>query len=409
MADIRAAQTGNFSATTTWVGGVVPGSGDIAYSNTFTVTVDGTFTVQAVSNASGTSITAGGTFVMANGASLTCTNANGVIQGTTGNCITTTGLTGSATLTAPAINQTASNPPSAIIHSSIGVLTVVANLSSGAFQSPGVGYIVLSGNGTLIINATSITGSTATSGAALQHLIAVTGAGNLTITTSSITGGSYTNGGAAARAIAITSAATVSITGSCTGGTGLAANAAVSVTGGCALTINGTCTAGSAAPAVYQTMSTSGVPSDVIRLSGPLLLGASNIFPVLAHAWRWLQNRAPTYMQVRNWNSTQYDNLYTSDGQPTGGYPTAANVLNTAPAYGDAAQYTGTYVPVAASSVAAGVVYGPPSAPLTGTAVLTAATLRSALGMASANLDTQLSNKATVDQVASIVQGATSA
>ena len=78
------------------------------------------------------------------------------------------------------------------------------------------------------------------------------------------------------------------------------------------------------------------------------------------------------------------------------------------PAYGDTSQFQGTYVSPAASSVASGVTYGPANT-LTGTAILTAANVRAAVGMASANLDTQLANKATVDQVASIVQGATSA
>ena len=40
MAIIRAAANGNFSATATWVGGVVPTAADDAVSNNFIVVVD---------------------------------------------------------------------------------------------------------------------------------------------------------------------------------------------------------------------------------------------------------------------------------------------------------------------------------------------------------------------------------
>ena len=145
-------------------------------------------------------------------------------------------------------------------------------------------------------------------------------------------------------------------------------------------------------------------------------------------------------MEVPNWNNSAKDNLRTGDNMPTGGYPTVGNVLSTAPAYGDTSQFQGTYASPAASAVASGVTYGPANT-LTGTAVLTAAAVESAvwgattrtltsssgsaptaaevadaveaaiateLGQINA-LAAQMPNKASVDQVASIVQGATSA
>lgn len=411
MADIRAAQTGNFSATTTWVGGVVPGSGDIAYSNTFTVTVDGTFTVQAVSNATGTSITTGGTFVMANGASLISTNANGVLQGTTTTpCITTTGLTNgqSATLTAGINGLPSLGSYTAVVsHSGGGTLTITTT-GLTLSQASGSSCIVnCSGSGVLNVNGPVNGINFSNVGSGIATIIGSGTACNIIIN-GNLTGGTGTNNATYHPCLRLTgSGATAQITGALTGSSTHLALVCVEISGAnVTLTVTGTVSAGASANAIVSTAT-----SAVIRLSGPILLGNTSTVATIysASGWRWIQNRAPSYMQVRNWNNTVNDNLYTSDGQPTGGYPTAANVLNTAPAYGDAAQYTGTYVPVAASSVATGVVYGPPSAPLTGTAILTAANVRAAVGMASANLDTQLAGKATVDQVASIVQGATSA
>ena len=64
MANIRAAQTGNFSNTTTWVGGVVPTSVDNVYSNTHTVTIDTNITVTKISNIAENGASAGGKFVV---------------------------------------------------------------------------------------------------------------------------------------------------------------------------------------------------------------------------------------------------------------------------------------------------------------------------------------------------------
>jgi hypothetical protein len=64
MANILAAQTGNFSDTATWVGGVVPTAGDNVYSNTYTVTIDTNTTVAKISNIAENGATAGGKFVV---------------------------------------------------------------------------------------------------------------------------------------------------------------------------------------------------------------------------------------------------------------------------------------------------------------------------------------------------------
>jgi hypothetical protein len=91
-------------------------------------------------------------------------------------------------------------------------------------------------------------------------------------------------------------------------------------------------------------------------------------------------------MAVPNSTATGYKNLYTADYSGSGsGQPSAANVRS-GTVYGPSSELTGTCAVPAAASVASGVAVDA----TTGTAVITAATLRSAMGLASANLDTQL-------------------
>jgi hypothetical protein len=93
--------------------------------------------------------------------------------------------------------------------------------------------------------------------------------------------------------------------------------------------------------------------------------------------------------------------LYTADNIPLGGHPVTGNVISGV-VYGPNNEFTGTYAQPAPSSVAQGVPVGA----TVGTAVLTEANVRAAIGMASGNLDAQLAEKATVDEVGAIVQGA---
>jgi hypothetical protein len=50
MANIKAAQSGNWSSTTTWQGGVLPGPADIAIANGFIVTIDQYIQIKILSN-----------------------------------------------------------------------------------------------------------------------------------------------------------------------------------------------------------------------------------------------------------------------------------------------------------------------------------------------------------------------
>ncbi|NBX71037.1 MAG: hypothetical protein EBQ98_03925, partial [Actinobacteria bacterium] len=371
MANIRAAQNGDFSATSTWVGGVVPGSGDVAYANTFTVTISDTRTVQAISNASATGITAGGTFSLVDNCNLTCTNANG--------CIVSTTVTGYdfAPIRYP-------------ISTSALTINSVARLN-GNFVNTGWGgmenaIILFSGAGTLIVTG-NLTAGTANYARAV--ICTGTGAFNLI--------GNLTNGSAGANvALDVRAATTVNITGNILQGaagyrtiqndagnitiTGNVIGASIQNTA--TITVNGTCQSDASLPAFIT-----GNAGQITRLSGPFLLGASgNINPVQAQSWRWAPTQIPTYMEVPTSGGSTKRNLYTADNMPTGGYPVVANVRQST-VYGPSSEFTGTLAVPSPSSVALGVA----TDNTVGTAILTAASVRSAMGLASANLDTQFS------------------
>jgi hypothetical protein len=113
MAIRYAVANGNWSNTATWNGGTLPTSADDVFSNNFTVTIDGTFTVLTIRNTANTTpaITAGGQFKFANSGNLTCTAGNAIEGSTTtpvllfdlstGNSAT---FNGNCT-TAPAVSQ----------------------------------------------------------------------------------------------------------------------------------------------------------------------------------------------------------------------------------------------------------------------------------------------------------------
>lgn len=392
MANIAAAASGDFSAPATWVGGVVPGSGDVAFSNTFTVTISDTRQVQAISNATGTGITAGGTFSALNGCNLKCTNANGIVQGAPSATVPSTFTTpslgaGSSAILEASFTMSQPNNGSAVptvSHASSGTLTIVGNITNtGGAQFATIG---VSGNAILTLNG-NLTGGATNSASALS----VGGSANVSIT-GIITGGNNSSAFGIGQ-----SGGTVTVTA----GTVLGGSAGPGIScGGGTLTVNGTCQSSTTQPAIGP-----GNTAQITRLSGPFLLGAAgNINPVQAVTWRWAPTLVPTYMEVATSGGSTRRNLYTADNMPSGGYPTAGHVRQST-IYGPSGELTGTLAVPSPSSVALGVA----TDNTTGTAVLTAANVRSAMGLASANLDTQLANKATVDQVASIVQGATSA
>ena len=393
MADIRAIASTAFESPLTWFGNVVPGPNDVAFSNGFTPVISTAITVQALSNASGTGIAAGGSFSFVGGGNVTFTNANGLL-GSANNPVVTTaslGLGQSASISGPSANIPATAGV-LINHSGSGVLTVTSNLNGSTGQTAtNFGVAALTGVGTLNTIGT-ITGPSNVVGNGIAGGVFVSGNG-VWNHTGSVVGGTNTSGINAGAYITAASA-NITINGSVTGGaspvfSNTARSAGVENASSSTLTINGQCQSSATQPAIGP-----GSISQVTRLSGPFLLGATgNINPNLAVKWGATAGSPASSMEVPNFNFTAKVSWYTANNYPVGGYPLQSNVV-LGTVYGPNSEFIGTSAKPATGSVALGVAVGQ----ATGTAILTAEDLQSALA-----------NKATVDQVAAIVQGATSA
>jgi hypothetical protein len=392
MANIYAILTNSdFSLPATWFGGVVPGPGDVAFSNGNTVLVSDARTVQAVSNAAGTGIVAGGTFSMRDGCNLQTTNAIGVIQGTVGSCVTTSSLGVGATAVLSASVAGSFSTTNAVTHSGSGTLSAIGNYTGSSVQG-GSNALLISGTGTLNLTG-DITGGASLSFGGTGYGINVTGAATVNIT-GNITGGSVGSGNLGL--VLNNASCNVTLTGNMVGGP--AANAFVN--NGGTFTHYGICQSSANTPAVGL-----GVNSQITRLTGPFLVGSSNnITPVVALSIRRTPTPPPTFWQIPGANGSTMTELSSGDRPNGGNYPAPSNVVALT-VYGRDNEFTGTAAMPSPSSVALNVPVGN----TVGTAILTADNVRAAIGLLSNNLDIQLANKATVDQVAAIVQGALSA
>jgi hypothetical protein len=123
------------------------------------------------------------------------------------------------------------------------------------------------------------------------------------------------------------------------------------------------------------------------------LTSSTGYNPVQAVRWFWANsNVTPTYYQIRTANLATIRPLYTADS--VGGNPATSNVRS-GTVYGPNSELTGTCAVPPAASVGVGV----PVDNTTGTAAITAASIRSAIGLAAADLDTQLAALPTAAEV----------
>jgi hypothetical protein len=393
MADIRAIlNNSNFNLPATWSGNVVPGAGDIAFANGNTVLVSDTRQVLAISNASGTGgIVVGGTFSLQGGCNLTTTNPNGIVQGVTGTpVVTVSDLSVGQTATIAGVlfsaTSTSGGSSGLVNFTSGGTLNFVGDIPPlpMAAQSRGIN---VAGTGTLNYTGNYTGGSSAFNQGAFNI------SGNATVNiTGTGTGGSGAN---TANAILITAtAATVTVNGPAFGGS---TAAAFNNNSSSTLTHNGLARSSSTMP-VYA----AGSATQNTRASGPFEVGATgNINPVQAQSIRRAPSLVPTYFQIPQANGSTMTELSSGDRPGGGNYPVTSSV-DLGVVYGRNNEFTGTSAKPPQSSVAQGVPVGAG----TGTAILTGANVLAALGMVTGNLDAQLAEKASFDQVADIVQGA---
>jgi len=379
MAIVRAVKTGVWSDPTVWNTGALPTAADDVYSNTFTVTIDTSPTVLSIRNGSATGVSAGGGFVLSN--ETTVSAQNGFIYGAGNNAtlLASSLLSGQSCNIVGSVSYTSTpNPGSALSHSGLGTINLTGNVSGCV---GGNAAIAVSNSGLGVINVTgSVTGGNSSSTAVLNP------AGGTINITGQITGGQASN---PASGVGNSGVGLVNITGNCHGGIGAnATNYAVFLSSNGTLVINGSCTASANAPAISVTTLTG-----VAILSGPFITSSNGINPLYAARWFWANsNVSPTYYQVRTANLSIVRSLYTADS--VGGNP-ATNNVRSGTVYGPNSELTGTCAVPPAASVGVGV----PVDNTTGTAAITAASIRSAMGLAAADLDTQLAALPTAAEV----------
>ena len=253
MAFRYAVATGNWSNTATWDGGTLPTSADDVFSNGFTVTINGTFTVLSIrntSNASSPTIAAGGQFIYANGGNLTCTASPAIYTGSTTSVLEMT-LASPNTATfngSVLLISNGSAASNAIKLSGTGTLTCTGNYNcdNGAFLKQ---ILYVTGNGTL--NIIGNLSSSVTSQAATVNALRIDANATVNVT-GDINGSAGINNTGAQAPVFCNSNSTLNVTGNVTG----AATCAI-YTIGSTVNIVGTITGGTTAPALLNNTSAS--------------------------------------------------------------------------------------------------------------------------------------------------------
>ena len=221
MALILSAASGNFNAGATWVGGVVPTTGDEGRASTgHTITITANATCTEISNA-GT-----GTYVLNSGVTLTANVTNKSLSQFVG-CLSFSGV----------------SPATATI-----VGNVTGGVSTNGSPLAGTGAILNSSTGTLIVQGNVVGGSN----------VLCMGAFNSSTGTISVTGNVTGGTGNTCNGIYNLSTGTISISGNVAGGSGANATGAINNAAG-TCTITGNVSGGTISNAIGVNNASTGV------------------------------------------------------------------------------------------------------------------------------------------------------
>ena len=254
-------------------------------------------------------------------------------------------------------------------NASTGAVTITSSAVTGGSGGSSTYGLNNASTGTITITSSTLTGGIGTASFGLNNA----STGTITVTSSTITGGSNSS----AYGLSNTSTGTVTVTSSTlTGGSGTTAYGLNNASTGTIVSTGD----------ITATNSASGLSSDNtaanVKISGSLIGSANGISAI--YASKYLIDPTPTTAKFRQGKngSTTYSDFFTADnsfGQA------AITDVRFGTVYASGALTGVAYIP-AAGSVALGV----PVDATTGTATLTAADVRAAIGLATANLDTQL-------------------
>lgn len=348
MANRFAVASGNFNDTATWSttaagspGASVPVAGDNAIANTRTVTITANATCDNITNGTTYGGTAGGSFTLSDGVTLTAS----IIGGTgTSSCVNYSGSTSSSIV--GTVTGGGGSTALGVTHSGSGTLNVTnaSPHTARAFSNTAAGTISITGNCT----ATGAAGST--------PLISNSSNGTVTIN-GSITGGS----GGASHGVSNTSNGSVNVTGSVTGGA--VSNAfGINNTSTGTVTVNGGTVTATISNAIVSTTAT-------VRASGSFIYSSDGTIPISAPKLVLLTTPTAAKTRYALSGSGTFVDMFTADN--TGLAPAVGDV-RAGVVYGSA---TGTLAVPAAGSVALGVAVDN----TVGTAILTQAAVQTAL------------------------------
>jgi len=347
MALITSAATGNFNATATWVGGVVPTVGDEARASTgHTITITANANCDLISNL-GT-----GNFVISNGVTFTANITSG---SSTANSYVLRFLEASPAVAYVVGNvvYATTNSASGINNAGTGTLSLTGNVSPGGLGSSAFGVNNTS-SGVILITG-NCTGATWTNSLCVNN----NSIGSITITGNVIGGNNVGSPG-------VNNATTgpVTIVGNVSGGAvspGLLNNSTGTIT------LTGELTASTAAHAVTSTNA-----SSVVRVSGSFIYASNGLVPV--NTTKFILLTTPTAARTRyalNGTGTFVD-MFTADNS-TALNQAAPTDVRSGVAYGIGNSQTGRLTVPVRGSVALSVNYGP-SMPFTATRSGTTAT-----------------------------------
>jgi hypothetical protein len=384
MALILSAASGNFNAGATWVGGVVPGAADEARaSTTHVITITANVTCTELSNA-GT-----GTYVLNNGVTLTANVTHKSL--TSSNCLTFSAASPATASIVGNITAGSPNPSAAVANTGTGALSVTGAIVGGSFSTA-------SGLSQGTLGSVTITGNATGS---LGPAVLNTGGGTINVT-GNVTGGTAAN----IYGVSNAGVGTINVTGNITGGTAVATSHGLNNASTGIVAIVGTCTGGAAGAAGSNnaaggTITTTrakgngfGIGSVATAAGVGIASAQSSITKIEELEFGALgmsPSSGPCYITPLTTNVAIFTKYPGGTGTKTlvdatasAGMPAITDV-RFGTSYASGALTGVAYIPAAGS-----VAFGVPVDATTGTATLTAANVRAAIGMASANLDTQL-------------------
>jgi hypothetical protein len=368
----------------------------------------------SVRNGSASGITAGGTFILTNGITLTA-NGSGVLC-SNGTTITFNLPSGSSSTLNANCNafSNVTGGTNLVTHSGSGTLTVNGNLSGGVATDVNYGVVAIRFSGTGILNANGSVIGGSSNNSSNNFGISVDSTGTLNFTGN--VGGSNLQ-----TAIRVNSSATVNITGNVIGCPSVAvingstgtvniigdvthssSSAVVNNSSG-TLTHTGTANASASGPAIGA-----GSPSQNTYLTGPFIGTAQGVIANQAIRWRWIQSVGSSYMTVPNSTATGYKNLYTADSTLSNSGQPGISSVRSGTIYGPNSEFTGTL----AMPLPSQVYYGVAVDNTTGTAALNVADIWNypVSGITtSGSIGARLKNSATVNTVSQQISDAFSA